>query len=269
MGRVAELLLYFVGAASASISVIPPSSWSAVAVPAALVTGLHLAAGTRRAGAMRVLCWVARAALVPLYAVWAYIAIVFGWLLGWTVSRPIRYAILLAAVAAVVGLGRRIAGVRVPVLLPLGMWMAFCLLGWKREDGVIRCDDYARFLSDPAVTLAIPTTKALASCAPGEVLRLERYPRRVWEAPDGSRYLVTTQPGYNYFRAWGAGSRPARRRGVRVRRRRIAPRLCQAAYKTQAIFDAERLDRVFAVGWNGMDGGLYAFPRSSSLRVVA
>jgi len=267
--RAAELLLYFVGAAVALAGIIPPSSVVVIAVAAAVVTALHLAAYTHGAGAMRVLRWIARPILCALYAGWAYLAIVFGWLLGWSVPWSIRIVLLLLAALAIISARRPIGGVKVPILLPLGIWITLCLLGWKREDGVIRCDDYARFLSDRAATLMIPTTEALASCAPGKVLRLERYPRRIWEAPDSSRFLVTTQPGYNYLEHGEPVPDPLDG-GVCEFGADGSHRGCvKAAYKTQAIWDAERLDRVFAVGWNGMDGGLFAFPRTGALRVVA
>ena len=48
-------------------------------------------------------------------------------------------------------------------------------IGWYRHDGVIRCDDYARFQRQASVKLVVPTTQVLSGCTPGQLLRLGRY----------------------------------------------------------------------------------------------
>ena len=151
---VAESALFFAGAALGSIFLGSTFGWPALAIAAALATGLHFAAGKRWAGRAWLVRPIAATALLSLYGVWAYLAIVFGWLLAWTISSAFAVAILSMAVVALVTLRRPIAGMRVPLVLPLGAWIAVCLLGWVREDGVIRCGDYLRFRSDPSVTLA-------------------------------------------------------------------------------------------------------------------
>ena len=58
--------------------------------------------------------------------------------------------------------------------MPLGIWIAACLIGWHREDGVIRCDDYLTdYLAVRAspVAVLVPTTDELEHCRPGESLR--------------------------------------------------------------------------------------------------
>jgi len=262
---VAELVLFFVGATLGSVFLRSSFGWPGLASAAGLATALQYAAGTRWTGRARLVRPVAVAALCGLYVVWVYLALVFGWMLAWTVSRPLVAVILSLAVVALIGWRRPVGGVRVPPVLPLGAWIALCLLGWVREDGLIRCADYLRFRSDPAVTLAIPTTQALAGCTAGETLRLGRYPRRVWEAPDGSRYVVVTQPGVDPSLGTPVPDPIA---GSICE---FAPdgsrRNCVGEYKTQVIFDSESLDRLFIGGWEGHKGILYAVPRTDALRI--
>ncbi len=263
---VAESALFFAGAALGFIFLGSTFGWPALAIAAALATGLHFAAGKRWAGRAWLVRPIAATALLSLYGVWAYLAIVFGWLLAWTISSAFAVAILSMAVVALFTLGRPIAGVRVPLVLPLGAWIAVCLLGWVREDGVIRCGDYLRFRSDPSVTLPIPTTQALASCAAGETLRVDRYARRVWEAPDGRRYLVVTQRGIDP--SFGTPVPDPIERSICEFGPDGSRRGCVGEYKTQVIFDSVSLDRVFVGGWEGHKGVLYALPRSGPLRII-
>ena len=237
-----------------------------MAIVAALATGFRLAANPRWTGRGRLLRPLAVGALLSLYAIWAYLAVVFGWLLAWTVSLVVAGAILFIAAVAFIGLWRPIGGMRIPVLFPVGVWITACLLGWVREDGLIRCADYSRFQSDASATLVIPTTRALSGCAPGQILRVERYPRRVWEAPDGSRYLVTTQRGINT--SVGTPVPDPIEDSICEFAADGSRRTCVGEYKTQVIFDSERLDRVFVGGFSGWQGILYALPRSDSLRLL-
>jgi hypothetical protein len=263
---VAERALFFVGAALGFVFLGSTFGWPVLALVAGIATAVRVAAETRSAGRARALRTVATAALVALHAAWTYLAVVFGWLLAWTVPSAVAVAIAAVAVVALVGWRRPIAGVRVPLALPLGAWIALCLLGWMREDGVIRCADYLRFRSDASLQLVVPSTRALVGCAAGDTLRLERYPRRVWEAPDGSRYVVVTQRGVDPTLGTPV---PDPIDGSICE---FAPdgtrRHCVGEYKTQAIFDSEPLDRIFIGGWEGHKGILYAVPRSDALRIL-
>src|SRR5262245_19521873 len=103
----------------------------ALVIAATVITVLHVGAGSAR----RRLRWAARVALLPLYIIWTYLAVAFGWLLGWTVPWPIRAVLVLLAFLALAGSRVRLAGVRIPPVLPLGIWITLLLIGWKREDG--------------------------------------------------------------------------------------------------------------------------------------
>jgi hypothetical protein len=262
-------VLFCIGAICACGLLASPLGWPTVALAAGLALGLRLAAAARLTGSARVIRWVACVALLSLYAVWAYLGIVFGWLLGWTVPWPVDFVLLFLAVAALATTHRRIADLRVPLVLPLGLWIAVCLLGWWRQDGVIQCDDYANFLSDSSVTLAIPSTRALTSCAPSESLRLRRYPRRVWEAPDASRYVITTQEGINFL-AHGTPVPDPIEHAVCEFAKDGSRGACVGAegYKMQFIFDSERLDRLFVGGWGWKRGIVYSLDRQGPLRVL-
>jgi len=212
---------------------------------------------------------VALATLAMLHGVWIYLALMFGWMLAWTVPWPIQLALVLMIIAVIASRRRAWLGIRVPFVLPLGVWIAVCLLGWWREDGVIRCDDLARFRSEAKATIAIPTTRALETCHRGEVLRVQRYPRRLWEAPDGDRFIIPTQQGIGYPPQGTAVPDP------------ILGNVCEfgsdgsrracvgdGEYKMQVIFDSAPLDRVFVGGWGGGHGILYAHPRSAPLGIL-
>jgi hypothetical protein len=265
VSTVAELALFFTGAALAFVFLGSTFGWPVLVTAAGIATWLRFAAGKRWTGRARLIRAVAVAALLSLYGVWAYLAVVFGWLLAWTVSSAVAAAILSVAIVALIGLRRPTGGVRIPLVLPLGAWIAVCLLGWMREDGVIRCADYLRFRSDASLTLVIPTTQALAGCAAADTLGVERYPRRVWEAPDGSRYLVVTQRGIDP--SSGTPVPDPIEQSICEFAADGSRRSCVGEYKTQVIFDSESLDRLFVGGWEGHKGVLYALPRSDSLHL--
>src|SRR4029077_14672653 len=83
----------------------------------------------------------------------------------------------------------------VPVSLALGAWILVCLLGWRHQEGVLRCGDLRRVKAQPGVSVILPTfpVDLPARCADGDAFVIGRYPRRVWEAPEGGRLVVTTQ----------------------------------------------------------------------------
>ena len=267
--RATELLLFSLGAAAACGVLLGPFGWPAVALAALLATALRIGAASPRRNAARFLPLAALILLAALYIAWIYFAAVLGWLLGWTVAWPLRIGLLVLAGLALLSWRRPLVGVRVPLVLPIGIWISLCSLGWWREDGVIRCDDYDRLRAQTSVTLVIPSTQALASCTAGDVLRLHRYPRRVWEAPDGSGYIVPMQEGINTMQLGASVPDP------------IDDGVCRFAadgargaciggdnFKMQVIFDAERLDRVYVGGWSRGRGVLYALSRQAPLRVV-
>ncbi len=266
-GRAAylELSLYACGAGCASIWLQSMFPWPAVFAAAAAASGLRWMAAHSKT---RIVRWGSAAALAGLFAVWTYLAIIFGWLLAWTVPWPVRLGLGALVLVAAATARMPIRGVRIPLVLPVGIWIAVCLFGWQREDGAIRCDDYIRFEAQPSIELVAPSTRDLAACAPGTTLRLRRYPRRLWEAPDGRRLVVTTQEGIDFW-PYGTAVGDPITDGI-CEFGRDGERHCVGgdAYKMQLILDAPTLDRLFLAGWGSGHGGLFAVPRSAPLRIV-
>lgn len=226
-----------------------------------VATGLAGAASRAARWAGR-LCWLG---LFGLYSLWAYLAISFGVLLAWTVPLWLRLGIGLLAVAALATVLRPRNRLHVPVILPLGLWIAAVLFGWLREENLVRCDDYLA-LQSPVQLVA--TNPQLESCHPGEVRASGRFPRTIWEAPDGERILFTTQgevvPGGfegSVCQAWLDG--------------RDATRCVGRPYnKSQGLVEIPELDRVIVFQWGirtptGSIGAVVMeLPRNEELRVL-
>jgi len=123
-----------------------------------------------------------------------YYALVWLPRLGWTMPWWSRILAALLTLAAVVTFRRPSSALRVPIALPLGLVILMCLLGWGRGEGLARCDDYLRVQRQPGVEILFPTVDQLVGCSPGEVFPVYRLPRKIWESPDSSRYVVTTTP---------------------------------------------------------------------------
>lgn len=171
-----------------------PLSWTAPVVAALAVTGLFVVAGRGSAGrAWRIARAASRAVLLLVHGCLAYETACLLSVLGWTwpgwVVAP--WAALVVAWVATSRSAWR--GPRVPLVLVLGLASATSLWGWVREESHVRCDDYLAAVSDPAVRIVVPTRPDLASCAPGDVRPIGRYPRKVADA--GDRAVFTTQAG--------------------------------------------------------------------------
>lgn len=265
----ATLALFAFGAALACVWVRSTEPPMIVALLVTVLTGLAVLSVCGRSMAARA------AGVLPLAVVhilWIYVAVSMGTLLAWTIAPAIRWLVALLAVIAVGGAVMRRARFRLPTAIPLGVWIAACLIGWQREDGVIRCDDYFAARSSGAVVV-VPTTEELERCRPGEALRIGHYPRRLWEAPEGRRLVITTQLGIGTFRPSG---------------RAVGDRLpgtvcdvpiggipsCFGTGKAQGIVESPERDRLFVAGWqqqfsDGRRGVLYVLPRAAPLRALA
>ena len=191
--HVIAVLLFAIGAALALSFLHGSWGWSVTALGAAVCTGFWVGSGFS-AVASRPWRWIGRACwlvVIGCHVLWLYVAIAFGILLAWTV--PGRMVLLIAVVAvAAAGTAARPRGrVHIPLVLPLGLWIAAVLSGWLREENLLRCDDY--LAPNPSVQLVVPSDPRLASCRPGEIRPSGRFPRTIWEAPDGQRVVFTTQ----------------------------------------------------------------------------
>lgn len=142
-------------------------------------------------GPLRWVGWLCLAATAGLYGLWLFLAVAFGAMLGWTV--PTWAGALLAASALWVLASRYLTQSqrRLPMVVPLGIWIAACLSGWIREEAVIRCDDLLSL--DSPLELVVPSRPDLRDCKPGESKPAGRYPRTIWQDADGDRIVFTTQ----------------------------------------------------------------------------
>ena len=186
-------LTFFVGSALAFCFLSTSIGWWAVAVAGALCTGV-LGATALASSETRLRRVIGRAAwvvLALLYALWVYLALTFGVLLAWAVE-PWTWALAgAAAIAAAATLRRPRHRLRVSLILPLGVWIAAALAAWGGEESWLRCDDYLALRAP--VQLVVPSHPDLASCRAGEIRPAGRFPRTIWQDPDGARVVFTSQ----------------------------------------------------------------------------
>lgn len=251
----------------------------AALVAASLATALTALAGSRAVGlrkpivlAARVLAWCGAAGLL-------YLAISLGTILGWSVPWSLRALVLLSLAAWLWSARVAWRWPRLPLCLPLGLWIAACLAGWMREDGLVRAEDYLRVRSDSRITPILLTSERLTTAADGDVLAVRRYPRHLWEAPDGSRLVFTTQPGIKRFASKAPVASDAPDGSVcEIPLDGSARPHCVGDGKAQEIIDAPGLDRLFVAAWGipagalpgqRRHGAVYVVPRSAPLSIVA
>jgi hypothetical protein len=212
---------------------------------------------------------VACVLLIGVHLAWLAAAVAFAVLLAWTVPIGVWIvAGLLLVVSLATAIARR-QRIYLPIAVPLGFLIAALLSGWGREDGAVRCDDYLRTRASGAAVL-VPTAPDLERCQAGERLLVARYPRRIWEYPDGERFLLTTQRGLlNYARSgdriidWFSGA--VCQVGVGAEQRPV----CFFDGKAQAIVESPLRDRVYVAGHDEREGAVFALPRSGPVRRLA
>ncbi len=247
------------------LSVAPPAGLAVVVVALGVLAVLAVS------GRSAVVRMLATAPLVVVHLFWIYIAVTLGGLLAWTTALPVRGLAALLALVAVGGAVASNARFRLPAAVPLGFWIAACLVGWMREDGVIRCDDYLAARSSSAAVL-VPTTDELERCRSGESLRIGHYPRRLWEAPEGGRLVITTQRGISRLLPPGravADQLPGTVCEVPIG----GTPACFGDGKAEALVESPSRDRLFVAGWqqhfaDGSRGVLYVLSRAAPLRVL-
>jgi hypothetical protein len=267
-GAGATLLIFAAGAALASSWTLPEIGWTGVAGTTALLTAAAWAC-TSAAPRWRV---VSAAVLLLAHGFWIALAAVFAGVLTWAVPPWIWIVDGVAALLAIAGVVHRPPPVRVPIALPLGIAIAALIGGWMWEDGLIHCDDYLRVRAAGA-TVVVPSTPELARCLPGETLLVERYPRQLWEAPEGDAFVITTQRADHDF---SPPRRPARPVPpwldgaiCRVQLAPPAPPQCLAGGKADAIAESERYDRLYVPTHEQQTTTIYALPRHGALRPLA
>lgn len=267
-----HLLAYLV-ASFAAFAWLRTFGWGAAAAAAAMATLVHGLTMPEirplRGGAIP---RIARVADVLVHLFWLYCVVAFGSMLSWAVPSWIP-AVLALMVAVWVFDRLRGPRIRLPIGLPMGLWIAACLLGWRNEDGRVRCDDYLALQQDDRVRVIVPTHSALEQCRPDNLLRVHRYPRAVWEYPDGQNLLFTTQPGLKPPRDRTPGATVELDGSVcRTSLGRRLPVRCIGTGKAQGIAESERHDRVYVAEWMSnhgeKSGTVFALPRTGPLTVL-
>jgi hypothetical protein len=267
-----RLLLYAVGAAGGFSWIFSVDDLFIVPT-VVLGTLAHAAAGLRGGGrGRRMLAAAGRVVDVAYHLHFAFVAVTLGLMLHWAVPAWAKVALGLPALAWLAERVTRRRG-RVPLALPVGLWVLACLIGWQLQDGAVRCDDYLRFRQEGVLEFVLPSHPALAACRAGDEVRVPRYPRNLWEYPDGRRLLVTTQRGVR--NADQARNDPASRLDgsvCEVSLDGVAETRCLGEGKAQGIVASEARRRVYVAEWalgrSGKEGAVMAFPFDGPLRVV-
>jgi hypothetical protein len=264
--RAATLAVAFAGSALAMVFVSSVSSAIGVAIAAALFTALYATRDLTRSDRRfrRTLGVLGHVSIIAFYILFIYLAIAWGSLLYWSV-RWWGWTFVAVAAAGAMATARPVRGFRVPAVLPIGAWIALCLLGWRREERILRCDDYLTL--SPRLTL-VTATRDVSECRPNDELVIGPYPRVIWESPDADRLIVTTQDAVG-----GHPPAGARFQGSVCEVRGDATPTCFGVGKAQGVAESEPLDRVFIANWgrmpNGDRGQLFAVPRDGPFEAVA
>lgn len=266
----ATLALFVIGAALATYWTIPGAGFFGLA---GIVTVLTAVAAT--CVVAHRFWWLRLAGAVPLIGIqlfWIFCFTSLVTVLTWSVSAWVWVLAIVLLLAVVIGAAAPRMPLRVPLALPLGIAIAALASGWMREDGLLRCDDYLRVRALGAEVI-IPTTPELEACRPGETFVVKRYPRQLWEHPDGRRFVITTQRGDHDYTptGWrgkvvaewldgavcqmdaGSGTKPH----------------CFGEGKAHGIAESPLRDRVYVVAHGPRDGVIYALARSGPFGPVA
>lgn len=273
------LALFFVGSMGALLfveSAAGPFPW--LLLSAASTGGYAVARSAPRSRAGVLSRLVARGLVSLLHVVWAYEVVACAWMLSWTIPWWTWALIATLAAGALGTMGRRWDRLGVPPALPIGAFCAACLLGWAREEWLVRCDDVLTITSQRMVDIVVPVRDGLDRCASGDSLPIGLYPRKVWQTRDGTRVVFTTQEAiHDTFRPTPL---PSRISGLVCESemrtdagRPPAPVDCLLPYgKAHAIVEDPDRDRLLVgilSGLNGRAGGIVAVTRSPPLRELA
>lgn len=258
--------LFAVGAALA-LTFVPKPAWIIGAL-ALLMTAIWIASQQRHASSQphRAIGWLCTAIVATFHLLWVYAATSFGVLLAWTPDRLSLIVVIALACGWLLTAQRPLSRVKIPMVVPLGAWIALILSGWLREENLLRCDDFLA-LQAP-VELILPSHPELSSCRPGEVRPAGRFPRTIWQGPD-DRIIFTTQgtpiaggiDGSVCQADLGSSARPQ----------------CvgRPSSKSQGIIDLEAEQRLLVLQWgiltpDGRSGSVaMEIPREGDLTVLA
>lgn len=267
-----SLALFAVGAALCVPFLQRMAGWVVWVAVVLLLTVLRWFVERERTGTPRPHTMAGRLAslalrLFELLAV--FLAIAWGGALWWAISWPLLLLVLALLVLAASGSWWRPMGLKIPLVLPVGVWITACLVGWLRAEAFLPCDDLSRL--EAPVSLLMATTDT-TSCSSGGRLPIGRYPRKFWQSPDGRWLRFTTQ------------------RGGLLRRGRLAGLVCELDLtnvsslprcvgpedgKSHGIIGDASLGKVFVAAWSlrrdkhGLDSAIFTLPQEAPLAIEA
>jgi hypothetical protein len=176
--RIVATTLFAIGTAGAVFFAQTGSRYRLFAFLVFVATACYAATAIRpRSRARRVGRAIAISVLVLAHVLWIYLTLAFGSALAWTLPLWYRALVLLGFVLAAITSFRRFAAWPLPWSVPLGFWIAACLVGWAREEWWIRCDDALHAIAQPGVRIVVPTTREQLQCTAGASIPLGYYPR--------------------------------------------------------------------------------------------
>jgi hypothetical protein len=120
-----------------------------------------------------------------------YEALSFGFMLGWTIPSWVLSLIVIVSFGWMASIRIRPQNPRIPLILPVSLWIGACLFGWATEKDTLRCEDYIRILKQPDVLPSIPSVELPNQCQIGTRFQPVGYPRMIYPTNEINRYLVT------------------------------------------------------------------------------
>ncbi|MDI1449543.1 hypothetical protein [Polyangium sp. 6x1] len=269
------LVAFFVGASLGFLFLLTDAKGPAPFLAAAIITTAYgVARSPAATRGRRVLRMAALLVVLGAHALWSYELVSFAGELAWSIPAAVWALVILLSAGVVWTHLPRWKRVEVPLVLPVGLIIAACLFGWRREEARIDCDDLLDVSGQPNVRVRIPTTAAQASCRAGAILPIARFPRHLWESPDGAWYVFTTQlrnPEHN-----PSVPSPGRLTGSICASPVDGAQepSCVGVGTAQGMAESAPLDRLFVANWGavlpgGARGGqVYALSRTDPRRVV-
>lgn len=261
--RITSGFLILLGYTGAFLSLYSTLELFLVLAAVVVATAAHLASRQRVPGrTWAILRWAGRAAMLPIAGFLAYLTVALGSMLAWSFAPWVWATLALLAAAVVATAMRPWRGLRIPIVLPVGVWVAACLLGWIRNEYAVRCNDISRLLAQPGVSLAVPSVAPEVACTPGAQVAPPGHPRKLVATQDPHRWLAAVKLGpepevpgaFNggvCLLMLDPGARPPRTE-------------CAYAGMYQLAYRPAR-DEVFGVGF----GGIVRSTASSPLRPLA
>ncbi|HRI70458.1 MAG TPA: hypothetical protein PK156_39775, partial [Polyangium sp.] len=264
------VLTFFLGALGSFTFVLTDADFS-VPVMGALV--FTTAFAVSRSDVRRWMRMIAFAMICSAYALWTYESIAFGGELAWTISWPIWLLIFGLVVGVFFTHRPKWKYLEIPPVLPMGVVVVASLLGWKSEEGRVRCEDWRAVTEQTGVRIIVPTVPH--TCAGDDRIPVARFPRHIAETADGSAYVITTQLRNRSMDNRKDESQQFSGPVCTVPVDGSDSPACVGIGTAQGITEAPNLDRFFVANWGLVlpgerrGGRIYAIDRKRPIQVLA